>query len=86
MFDTLESTDNPVSDEDRAVADLMGAYWTNFARTGDPNGEGLPGWPAWTTDGERQVMRLNARAAAEPESDRPRFDFLDSLQTEARGR
>ncbi len=80
VFNTLESTGNPVSDADRAVADLMASYWANFARSGDPNGPGLPDWPAWTAEGPRHVMRLNASASAEPESDRARFDFLDGLQ------
>jgi para-nitrobenzyl esterase len=33
---------------DRKISDRMQAYWTNFVRTGDPNGEGLPPWPRFT--------------------------------------
>ncbi len=32
---------------DRALSKTMRAYWLNFARTGDPNGPGLPPWPAY---------------------------------------
>jgi para-nitrobenzyl esterase len=35
------------SDADAAMARTMNTYWVNFARTGDPNGAGLPSWPAY---------------------------------------
>ncbi len=37
-----------VGDADRAYAGLVRSYWVQFARSGDPNGDGRPGWPANT--------------------------------------
>jgi len=42
LFGNLPANAGP---SDRETARLMGDYWVNFARTGDPNGAGLPRWP-----------------------------------------
>ena len=39
-------------DIDREVTRLMVGYWTNFAKTGNPNGDGLPMWPAYSADSD----------------------------------
>ncbi len=63
--------------EDRQLSDRMGAYWANFARSGNPNGAGLPQWPKYGPT-EWQVMRLDAITEAKPDTLRPRYLFLDS--------
>ena len=45
---TRKQPASPVADADRTVARQMNAYWANFAKAGDPNGSGLPRWPAYT--------------------------------------
>ena len=67
------------------IGTSMGAFGadtegTNFAKRGDPNGPGVPAWPQWNAPGEKRLMRINAAAAAEPERDRARFEFLERLE------
>jgi para-nitrobenzyl esterase len=47
VFGTQASIDRPWSDRDRELSEQMQGYWTNFAKTGDPNGPGLPQWPRY---------------------------------------
>ncbi len=79
IFGTLDSRPGmPIRPEDRALSELMQQYWTNFAKTGDPNAPGLPQWPTYNAADGWQVMHLDATPAAAPDTRRPRDLFLDS--------
>jgi para-nitrobenzyl esterase len=53
VFDHLSQESWAWSDVDRAIANAMATYVTNFAKNGDPNGAGVTAWPNFTSDNER---------------------------------
>lgn len=65
----------PWTEADHALSQQMQAYWVNFARTLDPNGQSLPTWPAFTA-ADPKVMRLGAVNVAGPA---PNLDKLEAL-------
>jgi len=57
----------------------MQTFWTNFARTGDPNSSGLPRWPTYDAARNWPVMRLSADPAVAPDQHRDRYLFLQQV-------
>ena len=82
VFDTLGMRNWPWEEADRHLADVVLSYWTNFAKTGNPNGNGLPRWPTYKAGGG-QVMELGAAIKPEAELHRDRYDFFDSYYRKA---
>jgi para-nitrobenzyl esterase len=63
------------TDEDRKVADTMSSYWANYIATGNPNGPGLPEWPAFDAK-LPTVMEIGDHFAPMPIASSPaRMDF-----------
>lgn len=68
--------------KDVGLIDTMQAYWVNFARTGDPNGPGLPKWPQFGPSMQAIELGDTARAISWPDADEHRLmdRYMDSLR------
>ena len=66
---------------DARVARSMNGYWANFARTGDPNGRGLPRWPAYDS-GRDELMDFarDGQAHAVEDPWKRRLDLIAGLR------
>jgi para-nitrobenzyl esterase len=66
---------------ERALADRVSSYWVNFARAGNPNGTGLPQWPAFN-DASAAPMILGE---IDETPDRERLAIYDKLYSRIMG-
>jgi len=69
---------------DKRVADQMSSYWVNFARSGNPNGSGLPQWQVHQPGASERAMILDADPASERLPDKARLALFDRLYEQVR--
>jgi para-nitrobenzyl esterase len=80
VFGTLHSRPGAVwQSEDEKLSDLIETYWTNFARTGNPNGGDAPQWPQYDGKTGWQLMHLDVNPQAGADQHRDRYLFLQSV-------
>lgn len=63
---------------DYEVSKQMQAYFVNFIKTANPNGAGLPNWPAYTAYDNYQIMKIDVESHAQPEAHRDRYLAIDA--------
>ncbi|WP_294121876.1 carboxylesterase family protein [Sphingomonas sp.] len=83
VFGYLDKGAADWTSQDQALASTIQQYWTNFAKSGDPNGPGLPRWPRF--DNRRtMVMELGQEVRAAPLTDDARLKRIDRVYAVAR--
>ncbi len=62
--------------EDKKLVEIMTGYWTQFAKTGDPNGPGLPPWPVYDSRTDR-VLEIGKEVKVRPTPHVDRFALFE---------
>jgi para-nitrobenzyl esterase len=79
VFDSSEPALG-LSDDDKALTDIMVSAWTNFAKTGNPNGTGVPNWPKYEGQNWMHFSGNTGRDIAIAETN-IRKSKIDALET-----
>ncbi|MCB0645437.1 MAG: carboxylesterase family protein [Saprospiraceae bacterium] len=89
VFNTLNARwgaqTEPTASE-KELAEALSTYWTNFARTGDPNSEGLAKWPKYD-DQKQEILDidLDGNIVSKPDPRRARMDVVEKAFKANRG-
>ena len=72
--------------DDEKLAAAANTYWTNFARSGDPNGAGVPAWPRYTEKDDQLLDFAVSGPAAKADPWKARLDWVEKYAAAPAGR
>ena len=82
VFDQLKAVYPSVTPADQAVAGRLADYWANFARTGNPNGPGLPAWPRYDAKTDQLLdIRTDGSFVGVADPLKARLDVAEKVAT-----
>ena len=79
FYGNLDTQAQNYTDWDYELSDTIMDYIENFARTGDPNGDGLPQWPDFSED-ETKVLEFGDEIAMSTDPYLDLYEVLDEAQ------
>lgn len=81
VFNTLNARwgqNGEATPEEKELANVMNSYWVNFAKTGNPNGEGLPNWPRYNNQTQEILdVNIDGKIISHPDPRKARFDVIE---------
>ncbi|HEX4198550.1 MAG TPA: carboxylesterase family protein [Caulobacteraceae bacterium] len=83
VFRTLNASSWPTDAMDEAAMRVISAYWLAFARTGDPNGDGRPVWPAYAAKADKLLDFTNDGPVARKTPDAAVLDAIGAIRDQA---
>lgn len=83
VFDDLDQETWPWRADDRALADAISSYWTNFAKSGDPNGSELAEWPRFSME-QGRVLYLQSPPAVGGVPNLEQLEVFEAVYAELR--
>ena len=86
VFGTLNAPQMAWADSDRAISKTMIDYWTNFAKTGNPNGSGVPRWDAYAPGGDQSLHFGPSSASMGPINALEKLNAIDTIFAARRAR
>lgn len=85
IFGTIDTRIDNTAPADRAMSDMIHAYWVNFAKTGNPNGAGLPEWPSYDAASDALLEFANDGLFVRKNFAKARLDLLTEIAESQEG-